>query len=727
MPRKERESGGDEPDVSPEYPKRRRIALACTVCRSRKSRCDGVRPTCGACSALGFACTYNALPSSTNVIIGKEYLGEIEDRLAKVEQCLSSMKQSQNFIIDQRRDGQPPQVLQSTSNQQAEPIDIQDGSHVSQMGEGPSDGMGAIAFTDEQNSAFFGPSSNITFTRRLGKALERAFDKTQPWSTPGTMDSTQMEGGIVSVARPSSPIETVNHSFPNRADLFNLGPHEEVLRLINIYFSDTGMLFPFLHQKTVLDKYTEFHNNNFTRVHRSWLGLLNMILAFATSVYIEGKDSATERLYRSDLYYQKALALCSGMMTRGTSLEMVQLLLLMSQYLQGTQRSVQTWSIHGLAVKAAFQLGLHSARASKSLSPLEQEIRRRTWYACVILDRTLGMTFGRPATIPEEYVKIDLPRNDPGIMSEDMNPMHEISISLYNYTITLYRIMHQVITTCYGSNLDCETPVTVFESLTQVLQLDQQLVQWAHTLPPHLQLRKAQDISDDVDNHFGEKARVILTLRYQNLRLLLHRPILLRFLGFIGRTDEESPDRVALQQVGMNDLSICVEAAAEIIGIVHRSVTPDPRRRKLLGAWWFSLYYTFNAALVVFSCWLISMKYDQPRITESISADLCSLTFHNAIEALQVLDRGNAIAEKCVEYLKQLRYIMSTFGASGPTGQMIDMPFPQYMVSGIPEDQQHNATGMEGYPIMSPFNLDLGQFMLEDDPQALMRVIEGLR
>lgn len=219
------------------------------------------------------------------------------------------------------------------------------------------------------------------------------------------MESMQMEGGIVSVARPSSPIDTVNHSFPNRSDLFNLGPDEEVVRLIEIYFSDTGMLFPFLHQKTVLDKYAEFRNNNFTRVHRSWLGLINMILAFATTIYIEGNDSATERLYRSDLYYQKALALCSGMMTRSTSLEMgmslylflvvgeidsgmtVQLLLLMSQYLQGTQRSVQTWTIHGLAVKVAFQLGLHSARASKSLSPLEQEIRRRTWYGCVILDR----------------------------------------------------------------------------------------------------------------------------------------------------------------------------------------------------------------------------------------------------------------------------------------------------------------------------------------------------
>lgn len=151
--------------------------------------------------------------------------------------------------------------------------------------------------------------------------------------------------------------------------------------------------------------------------------------------------------------------------------------------------------------------------------------------------------------------------------------------------------MYHVIATCYGSNLDCDTPITVFESLTQVLQLDQRLAHWVQTLPPYLNLRKARDISDNFDNHFGERARVILTLRYQNLRLLLHRPILLRFLGFIGRTDEENPDRLALQQVGMNNLSICIDAAAEIIGIIHRSVTADHQRRSLLGAWWFSLYY----------------------------------------------------------------------------------------------------------------------------------------
>lgn len=65
----------------------------------------------------------------------------------------------------------------------------------------------------------------------------------------------------------------------------------------------------------------------------------------------------------------------------------VQYLLLMSQYLQGTQKSVQTWNTHGLAVKAALSIGLHSKDAMARFTPLEQEMRKRTWFGCVLLDR----------------------------------------------------------------------------------------------------------------------------------------------------------------------------------------------------------------------------------------------------------------------------------------------------------------------------------------------------
>jgi hypothetical protein len=66
---------------------------------------------------------------------------------------------------------------------------------------------------------------------------------------------------------------------------------------------------------------------------------------------------------------------------------LVQYLLLMGQYLQGTQKSIQAWTIHGLAVKAALQLGLHSSEALRRFPPLEREIRKRTWFGCVVLDR----------------------------------------------------------------------------------------------------------------------------------------------------------------------------------------------------------------------------------------------------------------------------------------------------------------------------------------------------
>lgn len=81
----------------------------------------------------------------------------------------------------------------------------------------------------------------------------------------------------------------------------------------------------------------------------------------------------------------------------------------MGQYLQGTQKSIQTWNMHGMAVRAAFQIGLHSSDLARMFSPVDQEIRKRTWYGCIMLDRTLSMTFGRPASIPDSYCQVDLP------------------------------------------------------------------------------------------------------------------------------------------------------------------------------------------------------------------------------------------------------------------------------------------------------------------------------
>jgi hypothetical protein len=107
----------------------------------------------------------------------------------------------------------------------------------------------------------------------------------------------------------------------------------------------------------------------------------------------------------------------------------VQYLLILGQYLQGTQKSVRAWTVHGQAITIAFQLGIHSPKTNKEFPPLESEIRKRVWFGCVLLDRSdipgvhcctlwtvsnfscssLSMTFGRPSMIPENYLKLELP------------------------------------------------------------------------------------------------------------------------------------------------------------------------------------------------------------------------------------------------------------------------------------------------------------------------------
>jgi hypothetical protein len=47
--------------------KRRRIGYACDVCRAKKNRCDGERPTCGPCLARCLQCVYSVQKSRASV------------------------------------------------------------------------------------------------------------------------------------------------------------------------------------------------------------------------------------------------------------------------------------------------------------------------------------------------------------------------------------------------------------------------------------------------------------------------------------------------------------------------------------------------------------------------------------------------------------------------------------------------------------------------------------
>jgi hypothetical protein len=238
----------------------------------------------------------------------------------------------------------------------------------------------------------------IAFTRQIRRVLQTIPIKSQT-AAPTSQEAVSQQQSL----------QNLNHlklTSARTINLFELPPHEKTTTLIEYYFKFTGLIYSYIHRETFLGTLERVRRQEYSQVRRTWLGMLNMMLALAINKWLDNGLSAEERAIECDLYYQRALRLCNGVYS---SLEYgnaapifqslltntetaVQYLLLKGQFLQGSQNSIEAWTNHGLAVRIALQLGLHSTEVSKNYSELEAEVRKRTWYGCVIIDRYVRLT-----------------------------------------------------------------------------------------------------------------------------------------------------------------------------------------------------------------------------------------------------------------------------------------------------------------------------------------------
>lgn len=86
--------------------------------------------------------------------------------------------------------------------------------------------------------------------------------------------------------------------------------------------------------------------------------------------------------------------------------------------------------------------------------------------------------------------------------------------------------------------------------------------------------------------------RLILTLRYHNVRILAHRRMLDLYLASIERGQSYDAEDSMLKQVGLRSKGICFQSASDLISIVNILEHSPDSKRSLLGAWWFTLYYS---------------------------------------------------------------------------------------------------------------------------------------
>lgn len=254
--------------------------------------------------------------------------------------------------------------------------------------------------------------------------------------------------------------------------------------------------------------------------------------------------------------------------------------------------------------------------------------------------------------------------------------------------------MWDIINSSYGSNLGCDDSTNVIDTVSHLFKTEQQLIEWETSLPLPLGLRQAADVSaaaarpsSGAISPLLEKCQIILTLRHHNLRILLHRPILVKFLSLVGRGnfDMDLQEMNLLQQLGSNSVRICVQSATEIIAIIHTIVTSPNLCRIWLGAWWFTLYYVFNAAMVIFAALLLShdQSLNNSILPVSLPATDLQKSLRDAAVALQFLDSGNRIVERCARYLEQLSGVLSSLSKL--------FPGSCWSVIGCPKSDNHSG------------------------------------
>jgi len=294
-----------------------------------------VRPKCSTCSDLGFECEYTAQIESNQrnrgwvpapfhahnirnccLTVTSRFTDTLANRLGLVEDALYALSSRVDRHDVHIAAGRVANILPTAVRHPTGVSSPQEASHDVVPPQDTTDGMGAVNFSEEENTGFFGPSSNIAFTRQIVRAVKAAM-KNQPTTlhqgARNYHDEVPLQSHMLHVSRPPSPLHQRLDSDEYRAEnpiFLGLPPDHECLNLIRQYFDRTGVLFPYINEETFLATYDEFKATRFRKVRRSWLGLLNMLLAMATRTAVSSKLSGQEKEEQSDTYFVRAWRLC---------------------------------------------------------------------------------------------------------------------------------------------------------------------------------------------------------------------------------------------------------------------------------------------------------------------------------------------------------------------------------------------------------------------------------
>ncbi|KAI0666613.1 fungal-specific transcription factor domain-containing protein [Trametes maxima] len=569
-----------QPDGPEQKPKPVR---ACDLCRKKKIRCDGTTMPdykCTKCKSYGLECTYDIVSKRPPT---KSYVESLEDRLQKMEELIGRLQSqvrlgssSDSSALSSIPGTHIPNLEHSTSPPTT-PLAPPVFSPVT-----PSDDPDPDASDDEMEASrkllnldfhrlslrdkatampYLGKSSSLMLVHSAVdmKLQYTGIDTPQIPPFGSTGDGTEQRVYTFISLEDDLPPQT------------NFPPPDLMEALINAYFATFSVYIPLLHRPT-------FEQGIADGLHLRdpGFGAVVLLVCANGARWIEPYEP------RLSEYGSKAKPGWVWFMQVEKArkspfapprLYDLQRYVLMAIYIGGYSHPHNTWTIVGLGIRVAQDIGIHRKKTYSLLSKVEGELWKRAFWCLISFDRNTSFLLGRPCCLQDEDFDVDPVEecDDEYWVTDDPDaafkqpPGKPSKMSFINCLNRLTQILAFASRTIYSINKSKTLMGFVGEEWEEriVAELDSALNKWIDTVPDHLRWDPHREDTTLLNQSAA------LYCKYYQTQIFVHRPFL--------------PSLRKSSRLSLTSLAICTNAARSCVHVsdvqCKRTGKPSPFNR----------------------------------------------------------------------------------------------------------------------------------------------------
>ncbi|KAJ6785404.1 hypothetical protein PWT90_05780 [Aphanocladium album] len=367
------QSKQDSPGSSKPRNSRQRPGTACSECRRRKLRCDGLRPKCTVCSQSGVECEVVTEKATRGP--KKGYIQALRNRIAVLESQLAS----------QDPDGTP---FDESSSEKA-------ASSSAAISPGPLQSPRIHDPSSQYSYDVFG--SNAIQSLNLGMHFPDDDQSSVSQIFGPNMRLSESPESFVLDAGALSPLANITCSHAHQAELNQL------------YFDRVQPSVPILHQKRYLSWSKRVDKTNSQRAlqYAVWM-LASIVSPQGHNAHEKLYDAAKKCVESSSKPFDAELASMQD-------LELVQAIILVSVYESMRGFYDTAWMSTGRARRMVQLMRLHEiddgvqSQLMDQNDPIETEELRRAFWMAYLMDNIFSVRGNWPVALTEKMIHTRLP------------------------------------------------------------------------------------------------------------------------------------------------------------------------------------------------------------------------------------------------------------------------------------------------------------------------------